>query len=631
MPLFCFLLLIVTIIVYEKAFFAHFQGDDFVVLEQHNISHLFSHIKNWFLVKDESFYRPLARVLFALNYLFWETNPVAYHITNILLHYLNSLIILFIAGRLTKNRTVGFWVALLFAVHPVHVEAVAWVSSLPDVLCTFFFLASIACYIVYRMQPEQWRKGFYVLSLLSFMGALCSKEMAITLPFVLILISIFYLPKPKKFSSPTISELANSCKIYIPFFILLSIYLVGYLKGGIGGYSNAKGESVHLQFSMITFDYLIDKLNRLTIPISSFKPYHSLIFLLFLLLLTVFMKKSCQFGLAWIFITLLPIANLYIEGGREHYSLAERYLYLPSVGFCWLFIPLIKKFHEKERGFSWVKRVAAGGLVLGACMYYMNSTRFEVDIWRTASNIAKNIPLEVKEMHPEITKTHFYFENLPDNLHGAYVYRLGLQASMKLVYSEEQDKGNRVYSHQIDDCKKIKRSEELGETAFCFRYENGHVKDITEETIFALDLRSHNLDKQEYLIEDVIDFRMTSFEKFLYRGWSAPDEWGRWGNKKESVVIFALPEKRSYEMTMRIRPVPLKGRKQIVQVHLNDTLIKQVTFSNSEWTLMSLLLPETALNGNVEMLRFLPKYVVSSASIEVEYIKISQVGNNSGS
>jgi protein O-mannosyl-transferase len=134
-------------------------------------------------------YHPLTVASLAFNYQLSALSPFSYHLVNWILHVLNTGLVFYLAFRLSEgNRYVGFITALLFGVHPMHVESVAWVSERKDVLYTFFFLSSLLFYLRY-VQQQDWKK--YVGAMVLFALSLLSKPAAVTLPVVLLLLDWF--------------------------------------------------------------------------------------------------------------------------------------------------------------------------------------------------------------------------------------------------------------------------------------------------------------------------------------------------------------------------------------------------------------------------------------------------------
>lgn len=129
------------------------------------------------------YYRPLFLVSYALDYLIWGSKPFGYHLTNIMLHAACSLLAFRLAIKLLNDRWAALWAAGIFAAHPVHAEAVAWIAGRADLLAGSFFFISFGSYLIFR---ESARKFYFGISVVTYMLALFSKEAAIPLPLLLV-------------------------------------------------------------------------------------------------------------------------------------------------------------------------------------------------------------------------------------------------------------------------------------------------------------------------------------------------------------------------------------------------------------------------------------------------------------
>src|SRR6185312_8882884 len=165
-------------------------------------------------------YHPLTILFLTLQHKFFGVDMMGYHAISLLLHLANtSLVFFFIYYLLSKkNVMIPLVTALLFGVHPMHVESVAWASELKDVLYSFFFLSALICYVLYMQNGKQLKYLAYAFVL--YVVSLFSKGQAVTLPLCFLLID--YLFK-RKFSVAMITE-------KIPFFILSVIFGVVAIK-----------------------------------------------------------------------------------------------------------------------------------------------------------------------------------------------------------------------------------------------------------------------------------------------------------------------------------------------------------------------------------------------------------------
>ncbi len=169
-------------------------------------------------IEREAHYWPLTYTTFWLEHKLWGLKPTGYHVVNVLLHLLNSLLLWRLLLRLAVP---GAWVAAaVFAVHPLHVESVAWIIERKDVLSGLFYLAAVLVWLRFLEQPRPWRYG---LALVLFAAGLLSKSIVVTLPAALLIVQWW---KNGRISGPDLRRLA-------PFFLVallitaLDLYSVG--------------------------------------------------------------------------------------------------------------------------------------------------------------------------------------------------------------------------------------------------------------------------------------------------------------------------------------------------------------------------------------------------------------------
>ncbi|MFQ5428610.1 MAG: tetratricopeptide repeat protein, partial [Thermodesulfobacteriota bacterium] len=293
-------------------------------------------------------YHPLTMLSHSLDYAIFGSNPAGHHFSSILLHGLNSGLvfllaktILYRAGMNGENNwglnPAAMAAALLFAVHPLHVESVAWVSERKDVLTAFFFLLAILTYIRYNGSTQ---KHLYWLTLFFFLLALLSKPMAVTLPAVLLLLD--YFPLKRKLRSKIFVE-------KIPFFALSIVWGIITLltqKSG-GAVTLIETYPLHTRI-IVTVKGYIFYLYKLAMPVS-LAPYYplplspglgepvfllSLAFFVIISLICLFFAMRGMRALptlwGYYILTLLPVIGLVQVGSQ---AAADRYSYLPTLGF----------------------------------------------------------------------------------------------------------------------------------------------------------------------------------------------------------------------------------------------------------------------------------------------------------
>lgn len=311
--------------------------------------------------------RPLMPLSLALDYTLWGPNPLGYHLTNITLHAINSVLLYALACYISTGW-VPIAASLLFAVHPVHVEPVAGVTFREDLLVTFFYLSAILFYIWFRISSK---KLHYTLSIIAFILALLSKEMAATLPLTLLCYEYFF-PGEKKVA----------WYYSLPYWCLLTFYLYFlYLV-----YSNLPTPPVHSESFWSVFKVLSFYAKLLLFPMNLHVDYnlHGTYFLEWMVFLGILLTlvsvvyvirgrgRAGPFAVAFFFITLIPVLNII-----PTFSLiADRFLYLPSAGFC---IFIAEGLYRRQLASIRVPSMAVIALLLA---FYSVVTFDRVKVWR---------------------------------------------------------------------------------------------------------------------------------------------------------------------------------------------------------------------------------------------------------
>lgn len=192
----CFVLVILTLAVFWQV--VHF---DFVNLDDTVYVTKNSHIQQglsldgmrWALTTVyASFWHPLTWLSLMIDYQFHGLNPGGYHLTSLVLHVMNTLLLLWLFHRMTGEFWRSAFVASLFALHPLHVESVVWVAARKDTLSTFFWMMTLCTYVGYTEKPATHR---YLIALACFAFGLMAKPMLVTLPFVLLLLDYWPLKR----------------------------------------------------------------------------------------------------------------------------------------------------------------------------------------------------------------------------------------------------------------------------------------------------------------------------------------------------------------------------------------------------------------------------------------------------
>ena len=414
--------------------FINFDDDDYITNNSHVKAGLTWAGAIWaFQTGAAANWHPLTWLSHMLDCQLYGLNPGGHHSTNLLFHVANTLLLFLLLRQLTGALWRSAFVAALFAWHPLHVESVAWAAERKDVLSAFFWMLALIAYTRYVRKSEirnpksevrnQSSKVFYGLSLLAFACGLMSKPMVVTLPFVLLLLDFWPLNRFSRFqvsSSENLSTLdpvkergphgalrpQPSTKsafrlIYekLPFFALtLAASVVTYFVQTSGRTLWSPGDltfSDRVANALWAYERYISK-TFWPADLSIFYPYPHhwpaglvigaalLLAIWSGLLIWRARQNPCLFvGWFWFLGTLIPTIGLVQVGSQ---SMADRYMYIPSVG---LFILVVWGGNDfLNRRPHW-RRITtfAGGVALAGCLV---GTEIQLSYWQNSIKLFRH-------------------------------------------------------------------------------------------------------------------------------------------------------------------------------------------------------------------------------------------------
>ena len=380
--------------------FIIYDDSDYVTNNDHVLSGLNRNSIRWAFSNTETAnWHPLTWLSHELDIQLYGLRPWGHHLTGLLLHTANTLLLFLFLAQATGARWRSFLAAALFGLHPIHIESVAWVAERKDVLSTFFFMLTLWAYCRFAelRRDAAPRAGksvlWYCLALFFFALGLMSKQMLVTLPFVLLLLD--YWPLRRIFDGEQPNSPARVLLEKIPFFILaaaasVTVFLVQRQGGTM---------SLHILFIYRLGNALVAYcryLGKIFWPanLSIFYPFPGQpwpmgtvgLAALFLGAVTVaalvFGRKRSWLPVGWFWFigTLVPVIGL-VQVGEQ--SLADRYEYIPSIG-----IFLLVAWGVGELLARTEFRVPAGagiaGLVIFACAA---ATRQELGYWQNGETL----------------------------------------------------------------------------------------------------------------------------------------------------------------------------------------------------------------------------------------------------
>jgi tetratricopeptide (TPR) repeat protein len=326
-------------------------------------------------------YHPLTVLSLAANYAISGPKPWSYVLFSFLLHLANTLLVFWFAWLLSdKKRWVALFTALLFGIHPMHVESVAWISERKDVLYTLFFLLSLIAYWKYLQTNRS--TGYWACFLL-FVCSLLSKPAAIVLPLVLLLLDYW---KERPFTRRLVLEKT-------PFFLVSGLFAVITLKlQSVTAMTSLDLYPFWVRLFFASYAIMV-YLTRFFVPypLSAFHPfpipahlgwmiYLSPIFLLALISAIWHFRKNrlVVFGLLFFLINILLVLQLVPIGFT---IVSERYTYVPYIGLAFLVTMIVTKNVNAKRFIP----AAAGAVVVFSAFGFLSFKRTQV--WKDSDSL----------------------------------------------------------------------------------------------------------------------------------------------------------------------------------------------------------------------------------------------------
>ena len=382
--------------------------------------HVWSHIPEI----PANFYRPLFLVWLRLNNEIFNHEPTGWHLTTILLHLAVTGLTFHLARQLLRQRTAAVIAALIFGIHPIHIEAVGWISGVPEPLSGVFFLGSLLCYLQARLSSSgrTWRAA----SLLLFGAALLSKETAAVLPLVILAFELT-LGGRESSTQGLNRQVSSQIRRLMPYFCVLAAYLI--VRTWVLTEMTHRMTQVPLSTSLMLWPWLIciylrqlfwpTGLSPLYNPAQVNHPGQAQLLLPVLILICVGLAlwagRRIQSGLPiflglWFLITLAPALLVFcVALPAEGYH--DRYLYLPSIAFA---IGMGAVFSWMANG-SGARKALALTLLISAVGAMAVSTYRQLEYWQNnrtlfehAASVAPQNEIANLNFSSELVKTREY-------------------------------------------------------------------------------------------------------------------------------------------------------------------------------------------------------------------------------
>jgi hypothetical protein len=354
---------------------------------------------------EAGFWHPLTWLSHMLDCHLYGLNPKGHHLNNLLFHIANSLLLFLVLKRMTGALWRSWLVAALFALHPLHVESVAWVSERKDVLSTFFWMMTLWAYVLYVQNPRPLR--YLAVNIFLALG-LMAKTMVATLPFVLLLLDYWPLGRirpgerghgfPSK-GAESVATTARGVPLFrlilekIPLMILsaLSVAVTFYAELGVGALSTLESAPMTTRIANALVSYVaymgktlwprnLSALYLYAPELPGWQVAGSLAVLGVLSILVLMGARRWPYlpvGWFWYLGTFVPVIGLVKIGSH---AMADRYTYIPLIG---LFLVIVWGVPSLLSG--WTRRRPLLGIFTGAVLAVLSlSTWFQVRYWRNS-------------------------------------------------------------------------------------------------------------------------------------------------------------------------------------------------------------------------------------------------------
>jgi len=352
-----------------------------------NISEVFS---RYF----EGNYHPITLIVYSIEYQLFGFRPAGYHAVNLLLHLVNVVLVFRAILLLTRKREVALVGALLFGIHPLHVESVAWVSELKDLLYSAFFLGALICYL--RFHDEK-KKKLYFFSLGLFLLSLLSKALAVSLPGVLLLTDHFRGRKP------SLSVWLEK----VPFLALSVVFGVVaiFAQRSTPAMQFLDVYPLHQRLVFASYGFVM-YLVKLVVPfsLSAVYPYPvqggavlpgwlyayplALLAVAALVLYSLRFSKEIFFGFAFFLTTVFFVLQLLPVGKA---IMADRYVYIPSIGIFYLAGEAAWRWY-RSGNIAITNHKVAGVVLAGALIVFFSATTYaRCEVWRDSLTLWSDV------------------------------------------------------------------------------------------------------------------------------------------------------------------------------------------------------------------------------------------------
>jgi tetratricopeptide (TPR) repeat protein len=351
------------------------------------------------------YYRPLFTVYLTVNYQLFGLWEPGWHLVNLFIHVGVTVLVYYFLRRISREQFVALIGAVLFGLHPVHVESVSWISGIPDPLAALFYLPSLIWYVRYRQEGD---RKWLIASVAAYGLSVLCKETPLVLPLILIVWELVQRGDTFAYRLKTAVVRAIPYGVVAVAYVIVRFSVLGSINWQHPLMANVPRLSIWLTVPLVIVEYFQHliapfQLSLIYSPplVHTLSDWRFLVAIAALIGLAVMLwvyRKAISaevwFGIALIVINLIPVLNIRVF--HYEYIIQDRYLYLPSIGFCFLVALGLAQMFRKNTSLAW-------GFVGIIVIAFGASTILQNRVWKDSVSLWQR----AVEKSPNSKSTHY--------------------------------------------------------------------------------------------------------------------------------------------------------------------------------------------------------------------------------
>ncbi len=447
--------LLLSVLLYIPALGYSWNADDYMFLTRRDLSQ----VLNLFVPGRgivPFFYRPLTWISYVADFELWGVQPLGWHLSSLLMNVICCALVWWfvylLRGPLSASLT-----AILFAVHPAHPGAVTWIAGRADIPAMIF---TLLCLIAFGFYLRQHHLGYYLLALFALALAILAKEVALVVPALLLLTDLLFFPQPQwQRGRHRRAFLFAKLQLHLPFLLLGGGYLLlrlWFSSANISSFGYGLNLNTRIFGNLASYIAMLLSFANIERMDATLELVLLASFAIISLILARWAGHLAWFGLAWLVITLIPVANI------TAYNPATRYVYPPSIGLAIFLTAVLQQLSastkralastspslDEANGSSPLRtakpfsryslRSGLAAAILALLIGYGGwATAVHNEEWRIGADTASNFIAQLKVAVPDVaSNSRLFFVNIPAVYKRAWILNEGLSSAIHLTYDD---------------------------------------------------------------------------------------------------------------------------------------------------------------------------------------------------